>query len=735
MDSDELEQGLGVSTSYWANAATEFDTLCDEIDDEGWILDPVQNVELPTNVSSSSTHQDHLEVPMEGLDDDGYLLASWEMDRSGIQSALMANNLVGPRLALQSGEGAALLQQILDSLGITVSVPQFRWDLAWVDHEIRAACDGCQLAKRLRGDNLSPTLRTLKDAGSQIASWTTTTPQEARREQIVLPPKGSRRRRQQADIDINPFDESTERDRLIAVLVELLESSSAPLSSVAGQSSNPAQIIRGSLGDSRVGTLKQYVRSLTAFRDWLLLGTGKGWTERIVHCLEYLHVRIEEPCPPSVPTVFLKALAWFEKVGGWQTQERLSSNGILQKTVDYSMEILGSGLAPVRKSPRPPVALLSALELYVCREDKPIGLRLKAFQMLLKSYGCLRENDVQQLQPSQFKYFGGLLLNRLCRTKTTGPSKRIKELPFALWSDMSITGAEWMTTGMALLMTTGDDKRSFLLPNFSSDLNSPRQGQLSYSKSAALTKRILEDLTVPVWRSGSWALGEKKLMPSCFTSAFTEHGPRAFMPSILADLEVEKTRRDFVGRWSPTGSDDYTRSYRGVIKSLQQLVRQAIRDGDRRLGEDDVAERLQQFGEATGVDNVQFHIAELLKNCHSFSQSMKESNSIDDDEAELLEVDDTDVNHHLSVASQDLESRNLTGRKRLAESRVSKFLIVYSQGRRFARLHRIGSRCPWVSTEVRDCEEVSEAKPAQYNARCKLCFPSIESDTSDSQSS
>ena len=70
---------------------------------------------------------------------------------------------------------------------------------------------------------------------------------------------------------------------------------------------------------------------------------------------------------------------------------------------------------------------------------------------------------------------------------------------------------------------------------------------------------------------------------------------------------------------------------------------------------------------------------------------------------------------------------------RIDKARDCKFLIIFSQGRRFARLHKVDSSCPWVCTQVKDCEEVDEALPHLYNARCKICFPVIESDSSNSE--
>jgi hypothetical protein len=449
--------------------------------------------------------------------------------------------------------------------------------------------------------------------------------------------------------------------------------------------------------------------------------------------LEYIHVRTEEPCAPSIPQVFIKALAWFEKAGAFEAERRFGSHTLVQKTVDYSCEMLSSGIAPPKKAPRPPAALVAALELYVCNEGKPEGKRAKAFQLLVKTYASLREDDVQNLAPSQFRYFSGILVNTLRRTKTSGPTKRVKELPVCISADLSITDSPWLATGLALIKALGDEHRDHFLPNFSADWTSGKPGRLSYSNSAALGQRVLAEITIPVFEEGKWKDSKTCLLPQVFTAAFTEHGPRAFMPTILAELEKEKSQKDFVGRWSPTGSDDYTRSYRAVVKRLQQESIHAIKSLDPRLGEGDIIERLTLYGEQLEVVDLAGHLEKLSENLATFRESLKNAS---EHGFELVEIEEGLTATNLAAIQEIDESVTLSSKKHLArlpQARDCKFLIIFSQGRRFARLHRADGTCPWAYTIVRDCEETNSPRPAQYNARCKICFPCAGSDTSNSE--
>ena len=48
------------------------------------------------------------------------------------------------------------------------------------------------------------------------------------------------------------------------------------------------------------------------------------------------------------------------------------------------------------------------------------------------------------------------------------------------------------------------------------------------------------------------------------------------MPSLLAAAGVPKSERDYLGRWSPSGSDDYVRTYRAVVRTLARRYKAAV---------------------------------------------------------------------------------------------------------------------------------------------------------------
>ena len=239
---------------------------------------------------------------------------------------------------------------------------------------------------------------------------------------------------------------------------------------------------------------------------------------------------------------------------------------------------------------------------------------------------------------------------------------------------------------------------------------------------------------VTQWTDDGWKESGIVLVPPPFRAAFTEHGPRAFLPSVLGELEVEKTQRDFVGRWSPTGSDDYTRSYRSIVKRLQKTAVEAIRRQDPRLGDGDVFERLTIYGERLEMEDIETQLTWLQVGLKKFSDSLALSclSLATDPEIDLVET-----TIEVGFPTQVVNSPGVIGRPvrqfaRITIPREKRYLVVFSQGRRFARLHLNKSACPWVRTLVRDCEEFDIAPADSYNARCKICFPNIETDSSNS---
>ena len=89
----------------------------------------------------------------------------------------------------------------------------------------------------------------------------------------------------------------------------------------------------------------------------------------------------------------------------------------------------------------------------------------------------------------------------------------------------------------------------------------------------------MRELRVPVYADGGWKAGDKRAIPTSLESLFTEHSGRNMVPSVAVYVEDDKSKRDCLGRWRPTGSDDYTRTYRSVVTQIQLKVASTLRSG------------------------------------------------------------------------------------------------------------------------------------------------------------
>ena len=372
------------------------------------------------------------------------------------------------------------------------------------------------------------------------------------------------------------------------------------------------------------------------------------------------------------------------------------------------------------------------MELYVCDTTRPAGLRMKSFGQLLKVFCTLREDDLQHLDPRRLRVSGEVVISELLRTKTTGRTKRIKELPLVLWVGASVTGSSWLEVGLSEIENFGDKERDFFLPRVSADLSEGLSGPCTYAASSALSRRLAQELCKPIFKDGAWTQSQERLLHPSICSFWTEHSPRAVLPSLLAVLDEDKVRIDYLGKWSPSGSQDYTRTFRSVVRSLQEKAVRAIRTADPRLDDNDILDRLGRFCADQELDAgvAEDMISHLRRSINSFVATLRTP------ECKAWANASTDLETALNPSPAEQTPAVQIKRKPAQDQRQGKFLIVFSNNRNFARLHKIsGTNCPWVKIQIKDCMETDCLDPSMYNARCKLCWPSTVLDDEQSVSS
>ena len=322
-------------------------------------------------------------------------------------------------------------------------------------------------------------------------------------------------------------------------------------------------------GKTRSSTLKRYIKAWRDWQSWKNLTWGE---EAYVHpgmFCEYLFSRFDEPCGATVPIFICKAVSWFEKTAGFGEASIVSTSRAVCQIRDYITEKLAADTPPVRRAPRYPAVAVESLEALVLDTERTVCLRIMAWVKLLKIWGALRFDDMQKIKPADLQLTGGRLTTTLRVTKTSGPGKRVQELPVCISEKAYVWDVSWIETGFRLLKQHANFERDYLLPKF---MENWAGFQMKYA--------TYQDVS-------SYACHLRKILPSYYdfnaifpeelASFWTEHSERATMPTALAMLGVETSKRDLVGRWKPEASDTYIRSYNGLVAQLQGLYGKAMR--------------------------------------------------------------------------------------------------------------------------------------------------------------
>ena len=672
-------------------------------------------------------------------EDDGFDLMAEEAHRDEMWNVLKeVINRIGltdEKLAMQKGEEEDLLQQLLQ---VTDMNPHDEASRQWLLQKIKVLvdeqCDNLPLLKRLRGERMSYELQSIFD--SERSFRTSSLNELSTPMQLSLnfvPRPGRRSSINRSSSATNPeLEEVMEMEALADEIINYLLTTDLPNPVVARSTGNPWKILRGAMGDARLGTMKVYWRVWKSFLAWLRITKGISWPSSHLNIVEYLHEVVSEPCARSHPQSLLQAFAWFEKIGGMKLNDMLSREPLLMKTVDFVKGKLAIGADPTKQAPRLPVVVVAALESFVCDLRHPIYLRYRAFTILFKVWATMRQDDIQHLSPGKLRMLSDAVVGELLRTKTTGATKRVKEVPLIIASNASVTGMPWLQVGMKLIAEHDLFSRNYLLPDCGAGLGSFGNKMAKYAAASAASRQVFERLKLPksatrgedgrvvIWN----AMDHLDFMSEAMVHFWTEHLPRACMTSWAGLLGVDKATKDLLGRWSPTGSEDYTRTYRLMVKKLQLDVVKAIRAGDERLPEDDIWERLPRFIEENpelcqGMD-AKKEIAGWQRMHKHFIQELQRKGPhvpelmVSEPEVEVLSSDAAVVIADSSEAAKSLLMRS------------KKFVIVYSRGRKFARIHNTESNCHWSRQLVCDAIEVDVADPSMYDARCRICWPTEE---------
>lgn len=643
------------------------------------------------------------------------LLRLWQvLERKG---------LVGKKLAVFTENDATdIASQVCAELGIICEAVFVQHMEVW----IRDARRGEPLNKRLRGDHILDPLhaQTLQDRKAQMGSGKPSggstsaafshlsIPQRPERQRVLDPDEAQARTKRETEM----------KDRWAKELYLELKKMEAPALGELEHCVSEKHLHLALAGRTRASTLKRYVKAWKLWLQWMEAVKGFYMVGTAGDLVEYLFCRYDEPCGPTVPVLIVKAVTWMEKTACVRRDDQVGSSQVVASVRDYIVEMLSKDSPPLKRAPRYPAAMLEALEEAVEDQTLVAGLRVVAWIKLVKSWGTLRWDDVQKISPSELRYSGNRLTAILRVTKTTGPTKRVQELPLCISEFAYIASPFWLKTGFDLLKEGADFRRDYLLPKLTADLGGFRKVMASYSDVVSYSARLRKGLK----RHGT----DQQQMDPILSTFWTEHSERATLPTGLALLRIPKEERDLLGRWKPDGSDTYIRMYSGVVTKLQQQFAKAARDRKRFriLDEQEILESaiswLTDRVDALSDPDIRAAVQWLEDSMRWEPQGLWET--MDGENSGNVESSEATV-----VKPVETEPE-----REVREARDAAYIVVSVNGR-CKRLHKVKGGC-WMGREMvfKSSEEFREMPDKScFTHVCKVCWPKSFENLEESSSS
>ena len=240
----------------------------------------------------------------------------------------------------------------------------------------------------------------------------------------------------------------------------------APVLTTLKGSLDPDRAAQLLVGKTRATTLKRYLGYYRQWRLWLAEAKLRYPPGRPADLVDYLLARRDEPCGRTVPDAIVKAISWVEKVSEFPEEQRATHGRLAWAAKDKITEILSEGARLIKRAPRYPVYLLARLEHLVVDPGQAIGWRVWAWAKLVKVWGSLRWSDLQAIIPAELSLVEGRLVTTLRRTKTSGPSRRVREVAVAI-SEYAFKRS-WLQEGFSLRQHA-NYKRDYLMPRLKAD--------------------------------------------------------------------------------------------------------------------------------------------------------------------------------------------------------------------------------------------------------------------------
>ncbi len=398
--------------------------------------------------------------------------------------------------------------------------------------------------------------------------------------------------------------ENAAREAWLAELVGFLKEAELPICRILEGTSEPLTLIRRSFGSRRMKTLRNRARAWRKVREWLIAFKGRPFPFDVSDMLDFLLFLTQEGAPSSRINEVAAALSVLEDAGQVPEDVKISSCRLWKQAFKSRQSELEVGRTETKRAPPLSTAMLISLEIMVCDEDRPTYMRALAWVVLLCVWACMRIDDLLGLDPKRMTLGGRGLRGFLVRTKTTGPGKNVKEVPFYVARKISISGHDWLKVGHDIWESFGCLDRDYFVFVAGSDFSDPIQRFASTDRIASYVRLIFAELDQPFRpRFSKWQVKQgTRLVQGAGVMFWSGHSMRHYLPSVAAAINIGKDQRDYVGRWHVNfhKSADYVHTSRQIVVQVQQQVNRSLCEGDPGYDESELWDELSSFLKSRG---------------------------------------------------------------------------------------------------------------------------------------
>ena len=411
----------------------------------------------------------------------------------------------------------------------------------------------------------------------------------------VWPTRFARRNAAELDDQQRAKIEEDERERLTRELVMLLQKAKLIEKENPEEDGSKARLWatrRHAMG-RRPNTLRVHVRLGRKLVAYMLGAYGRPWFRDESDVMEYVAMRLEEPCGKSVPRSIWSTIRFLEQAAELGEAGRISTSQSLRNFFDEVSRhpTWADGSKTRTSANRLVVRVVLGWEEIVVKAEEKKYVRVFAWFKLVKLWAALRWDDTMGIPPASLEMVKNKgLKGKIVRSKTSGEGRRIEVQEFYVSIGCWLERQDWLKEGWSLFLELGagygNGNRDFLLPRPDRRLQGFRGAMVKYPEATSMARALLGIVKRPD-ADGIWS---QLLISLPEASGFwSEHSERVTVISWAAALGIDPDSRKRWGRWRPTTDEEYAKTSQTMVMAAQQQVASKMKEnlGSPNLVEDE----------------------------------------------------------------------------------------------------------------------------------------------------